>query len=158
MIVQLLRFIPTIDAVRKGHSHTGISRAIACIAVGFALLMAGCSANPAVVAAPSEPIPQTPPPLPFDDNPDPTLCGIPTQDNRRGIAHGEIEGELASPIIYLYESHVRQRITGQIYPGAEVQILLSQSNPTLDYHFVKTINVEPPQEGWIPAPFVAAEP
>ncbi len=111
-----------------------------------------------MVAAPTAPIPQTPPPLPFADNPDPTLCGIPTQDDRRGIAHGEIDGELAGPIIYLYESHVRQRITGQIYPGAEVQILLSQSNPTLDYYFVKTVNVEPPQEGWIPAPFVTVTP
>jgi len=139
-------------------SILGTKRVVAGVLLGLALLMAGCGLQPAVVAAPSEPIPQTPPPLPFEDNPDPTLCGIPTQDNRSGIAHGEIEGELVAPIIYLYDSHVRQRITGQIYPGTEVQILLSQSNPTLDYYFVKTVNVEPPQEGWIPAPFVAGGP
>ena len=127
---------------------------VRCLAAGMALamalLLAGCGLLPAMVAAPTAPIPQTPPPLPFADNPDPTLCGIPTQDDRRGIAHGEIDGELAGPIIYLYESHARQRITGQIYPGAEVQILLSQSNPTLDYYFVKTVNVRAASGGLDP--------
>ncbi len=146
------------SSLRGYQNPRGVRALIACTAFGLALFLAGCLADPNIVAAPNEPIPQTPPPLPFEDNPDPTLCGIPTQDDRKGIAHGEIEGEPAAPIIYLYESHVRQRITGQIYPGAEVQILLNQSNPTLDYYFVKTVNVEPSQEGWIPAPFVAVGP
>ncbi len=123
--------------------------------VGVAFFIVGCAFNSATIAAPADPLPAVPPPLPFADNPDPTLCGIPTRDDRRGIVHGEVDGELVGPIIYLYDSHARERITGQIYPGSEVTILLRQSNPMLDYYFVKTVNVEPPQEGWIPAPFVA---
>ena len=124
------------------------------IGVMAMLWLAGCTAKPVQVAAPSEPIPAHPPPLPFEDNPDPTLCGIPVPDDRGGVVHGEVDGELVGPIVYFYESHARRQITGQVFPGAEVNILLSQSNPTLDYYFVKTVNVEPPQEGWVPAPFV----
>jgi hypothetical protein len=96
-------------------------------------------------------------PLPFVDNPDPTLCGIPTPDDRLGLVHGEVDGEPAGPIVNFFDSHARGKVSGQVYPGAQVQILLSQSNPTLDYYFVKTVNVEPPQEGWVPAPFVDVE-
>jgi hypothetical protein len=146
---------------RKGVEGLGPRRsgniAVGLLLVVALLLAAGCMSAPAVIAAPTDSIPETPPPLPFNDNPDPTLCGIPTQDNRRGVVHGEVNGEPVGPIIYFYDSHLRQNVTGQIFPGAEVKILLSQSNPTLDYYFVKTINVEPPQEGWVPAPFVAVQ-
>jgi hypothetical protein len=47
---------------------------------------------------------------------------------------------------------------GQAAHGTQIRILLSQSNPTLDYFFVKTVNAEMPTEGWVPAPFVSFEP
>ncbi len=121
-----------------------------------ALLLTACGA-PAVMAAPTTPPPAVIPALPFPDNPDPTLCGIPQPDGRRGIVTGEHEGEVVGDVIYLYDGHARQAITGQVFPGARVEIVLRQSNPTLDYFFVKTTNVEPAQEGWIPAPFVEIE-
>ena len=122
------------------------------------LLPAACApGRAAVTTAPNAPLPAAIPTLPFTDNPNPTLCGIPQPVKLEGIAHGEVDGALAGPVIYLYASHAREEITGQIFPGTRVAILLSQSNPTLDYYFVKTINVTPAQEGWIPAPFVAVQ-
>ena len=121
------------------------------------LLLAACASGGAVTTAPDAPLPATVPPLPFTDNPDPTLCGIPQPVKLEGIVHSEVDGVLVGPVLYLFESHARQKITGQIFPGTRVAILLSQSNPTLDYYFVKTINVTPAQEGWIPAPFVAVQ-
>jgi hypothetical protein len=121
-----------------------------------ALLLIACAA-PVVMAAPTTPLPAAIPTLPFPDNPDPTLCGIPQPDGRRGIVTGQHEGEVVGDIIYLYDGHARQAITGQVFPGAQVEIVLRQSNPTLDYYFVKTTNVEPAQKGWVPAPFVEVE-
>ena len=92
--------------------------------------------------------------MPFADNADPTLCGIPEPDDRHGFATGELEGEIVQPIIYLYDSHARTSITGQIFPGTELQVELRQVNPTLNYYFVRTVNVEPAQSGWIPEPFI----
>jgi len=108
-------------------------------------------------AAPDAPIPQEIPPLPFAENPDPTLCGLPQPDGRKGVITGEYEGEVVQPIVYLYSSHLRDSIVGQVYPGTKVKITLRQINPSLDYFFVETINVEPPQKGWAPAPFVEIE-
>ncbi len=124
--------------------------------LAFAILVfAACApAAQLITTAPTEPLPAEIPAIPFADNPDPTLCGIPEPDGREGVAHGEVDGELYGPIIYLYESHLRETIIGQIYPGSAVEIVMRQSNPTLDYYFVKTIGIEPVQEGWIPAPFV----
>ncbi len=121
-----------------------------------ALLLTACGA-PAVMAAPTTPLPAVIPALPFPDNPDPTLCGIPQPDGRRGIVTGQHGGEVVGDIVYLYDGHARQAITGQVFPSARVEIVLRQSNPTLDYFFVRTTNVEPAQEGWIPAPFVEIE-
>lgn len=119
----------------------------------IAVLLASC-AGQSVSAAPDAPIPQDIPPLPFVDNPDPTLCGIPQPDGRQGVVTGEYEGEIIQPIVYLYASHLRASIVGQVFPETEVEIKLSQSNPSLDYYYVETINVEPAQKGWIPAPFL----
>jgi hypothetical protein len=105
-------------------------------------------------AAPSDPLPVSIPPLPFADNPDPLLCGIPEPDDRMATVIGDYRGALVQPIVYLYDSHLRTKITGQIYPGTRVHVKLSQYNPTLNYYFVRTVNVEPAQEGWIPEPFL----
>jgi hypothetical protein len=99
-------------------------------------------------------LPATVPALPFANNPDPTLCGIPTPDNRQGVVTGEYAGKLVQPIVYLYDSHLLSAITGQVYPNTTVTIQLRQANPTLNFYFVKTVGVEPAQSGWIPEPFV----
>ncbi|MBI1299274.1 hypothetical protein GC175_30450 [bacterium] len=124
------------------------------------LVMTACS-RPSVAIdyvskAPTAAIPNEIPPLPFSDNPDPLLCGIPepywTDDP--GLVTGEHDGELVQPVVYLYNSHLRSEITGQVYPNTRVKIVLSQSNPELDYFFVETIDLAEKQSGWIPAPFL----
>lgn len=123
--------------------------------VGLLALTACTRTAPPVTTAPTDPLPTVVPPLPFADNPDPTLCGIPEPDDRQSMVSGEYEGKLVQPIVYLYNSHLMNAITGQVYPGTQVKIELSQNNPTLNFYFVKTIGVEPAQSGWIPEPFLA---
>lgn len=107
-----------------------------------------------VTTAPTAPLPAIPPPLPFHDNPDPTLCGIPQPDGRQGTVTGKYTGEVVQPIIYLYDSHSRNQVVGQVYPGTRVKVEFSQINPELNFYFVRTIGVTPAQSGWIPAPFL----
>ena len=130
-------------------------RLILVLLVG-GLMLTGCQAGTATVTqAPTDRLPATVPALPFANNPDPTLCGIPEPDGRHGLVTGDYEGKLVQPIVYLYNSHLMNAITGQIYPGTQVKIELSQNNPSLNFYFVKTIGVEPSQSGWIPEPFLA---
>lgn len=99
------------------------------------------------------------PELPFPDNADPTVCGIPVpfgSDNRAWLT-GTYQGELIQPTVLLYDSHARRSITGRAPSGAEVEVVLSQTNPTLNYYLVRTAGDEV-QEGWIPAPFLSFEP
>ncbi len=101
------------------------------------------------------------PPLPFDDNPDPTACGVPMiwSGNGQAWLSGYYEGELVQPIVYLYDSHLRDRVTGMAATGTEVKIMLYQQNPTLNYYMVQIPNGEGGKvEGWVPAPFVSLEP
>lgn len=99
------------------------------------------------------------PELPFADNPDPTLCGIPTQWNSSEPAWltGYYEGELIEPIVHLYDSHMRLNIVAEAPHGTEVKVLLYQSNPYLDYYLVKIEGAELPNEGWVPGPFLSFE-
>jgi hypothetical protein len=100
------------------------------------------------------------PPLPFPDNPDPALCGIPKPwgNNSPAYLNGYYQGNLIRPVVFLYDSHLRREIQAHAPHGAAVKILLSQSNPELDYYLVKVLNAPPPNEGWVPAPFVSFEP
>jgi hypothetical protein len=100
------------------------------------------------------------PELPFSDNADPTLCGIPQQWNQTAPAYlsGYYEGNLIQPEVFLYDSHLRRKVVGSALNGTEIQIILSQSNPTLDYYFIKVVGAEQPVEGWVPAPFVTFDP
>ena len=100
------------------------------------------------------------PDLPFPDNPDPSQCGIPTQwgTDESAWVSGYFQGELVQPTVFLYDSHLRLSIAGAIPSGTEVKIILYQQNPSLDFYMVKTVDFDPPQEGWIPAPFVYFEP
>lgn len=99
------------------------------------------------------------PDLPFPDNPDPSLCGIPMQWGSDGIAwlKGTYQGELIQSEVFLYDSHLRLNITTQAPHGSEVEVLLYQQNPVTDYYFVKIKNTEPPNEGWIPEYFLSFE-
>jgi hypothetical protein len=100
------------------------------------------------------------PELPFPDNPDPSLCGIPSQwsGETRAWLNGYYQGELVQPVVFLYDSHSRLRITARAPHGAEVNVILYQVNPTVNYYLVKVVGVEGPHEGWIPAPFLSFDP
>jgi hypothetical protein len=100
------------------------------------------------------------PPLPFPDNPDPSLCGIPTPwgpDSQAWLA-GLYEGEMVQPVVMLYDSHLRLEITARAAHGSEVEVILYQQNPVTDYYLVKIVGAEQPNEGWVPAPFLSFTP
>lgn len=124
------------------------------IAVIIALTALALTAPAALTQAPRVPLPTKVPVLSFHDNPDPLLCGIPQPDGRRATVTGIYAGKLVQPIVYLYDSHSRNQVVGQVYPGTRVEVELRQINPVLNYYFVRTIGVTPTQSGWIPAPFL----
>ena len=102
------------------------------------------------------------PPLPFADNLDPTQCGIPTAwggTNNIAWLNGYYDGELIRPTVYLYDSHARQEILATAPHGTEVEIVMFQANPTLNYYFVRIPDAPAGQnQGWVPAPFLSREP
>lgn len=100
------------------------------------------------------------PDLPFADNPDPSLCGIPAQWGKTDPAYlnGIYQGELLQSSVLLYDSHLRISITTRAPHGTAVQVLLYQQNPNLDYYLVKIEGAPLPNEGWMPAPFLSFEP
>jgi hypothetical protein len=96
------------------------------------------------------------PALPFPDNIDPAECGIPEPWNgqERARLTGMYEGRLVEPTVHMYNSHSRNRVVGRAPSGAAVRIKMYQANPTLNFYLVRTVDHDPPQEGWVPAPFV----
>ena len=52
---------------------------------------------------------------------------------------------------------MRREVVGQIPSGGRVRILLHQPNPVLDYYLVRLLDMDQPQKGWLPAPFLAFE-
>lgn len=124
------------------------------VLIAVATLAFSAPSIAAVTQAPHTPLPVTVPALPFHDNPDPSLCGIPDPDGRQAIVTGSYAGQLIQPIVYLYDSHSRNQVVGQVYPETRVKVELRQINPSLNFYFVRTIGVEPVQSGWIPAPFL----
>ncbi|MEM6430565.1 MAG: hypothetical protein AAF708_15095 [Deinococcota bacterium] len=97
------------------------------------------------------------PDLPFEDNPDPSLCGIPQPwgDDDPAWLTGYYEGELIQEDVLLYDSHLRRSIVGSAPNGSELEILLYQVNPSLNYYLVRTVGLDDNVQGWVPAPFVA---
>lgn len=104
----------------------------------------------------AQPIPK----LPFPDNPDPSLCGIPTPwgNNDPAWLDGHYQGKLVEPVVHLYESHARQKIVGKVKSGTQVKIVLFQANPKLNYYLVRTEGLIKNIEGWVPGPFVRLKP
>lgn len=100
------------------------------------------------------------PRLPFDDNPDPSQCGIPVQwgSDTTAWLSGLWEGELIQPEVFVYESHLRTSIAGSADHGTKVEIILYQENPVLDYYFVKFDANGERQEGWVPEHFLTFDP
>lgn len=100
------------------------------------------------------------PQLPFPDNPDPNQCGIPVEWGQEDPAWltGYYDGRLIQPTVLLYDSHLRLSIAAEAPHGSEVRVLLFQQNPVIDYYFVKVKGAEPPNEGWVPAPFLSFQP
>lgn len=98
------------------------------------------------------------PDLPFEDNPDPSLCGIPEPWGNESQAwlSGYYEAELIQENVLLYDSHLRRSVVASAPTGTEIEILLFQSNPSLNYYLVRTLSQDR-QEGWIPALFVNFE-
>jgi hypothetical protein len=144
------------------------------LAAGLVILvaLAACTTTPAEPTAAHPPLEPTfaaliqaqrdprVPELPFADNPDPNQCGIPIgwgQDDPAWLT-GIYNGRLIQPTVLLYESHLRLHIAAEAPHGSEVQVLLYQQNPVIDYYFVKVKGAEPPNEGWIPAPFLSFQP
>jgi hypothetical protein len=73
------------------------------------------------------------PELPFADNPNPELCGIPEpwrNPDDSGWLTGIYGGELVEPTVFLYDSHLRLSIAGSAPHGTQVRILMSQANPS----------------------------
>jgi hypothetical protein len=132
------------------------------------LATTACTALPQARSTPTpalevhfEPLERAPdvPELPFADNPDPNQCGIPVPwgTDEPAWVTGYYQGELVQPTVFLYDSHLRLSIAGAVPSGTEVQVILYQQNPSLDYYFVKSVDSETPQEGWVPAPFLSFE-
>ena len=98
------------------------------------------------------------PALPFPDNPDPNLCGIPVVwgTDEPAWLTGRYADKLIQPEVLLYDSHLRLEVVGSAPHGAEVQVLLYQGNPTLDYYLVKVKATG--LEGWLPEPFLSFGP
>lgn len=109
--------------------------------------------GPAAQAAPET---SAVPDLPFDDNPDPDQCGIPQPlgDGVRGTVTGRWQGELLFADVHLYDSHLRAEVTGTVPDGSEVQVLMFQNNPVLNYGFVRWEGPDGAVEGWLPEPFL----
>ncbi|MEJ2290397.1 MAG: hypothetical protein P8Y05_01625 [Deinococcales bacterium] len=129
--------------------------ALATLAITSALVLAslGAAADvPRSTVGESLPVP----PLPFPSHDDPSLCGIP-QPMGTGVTatlDGHYQGNLVEPTVYLYDSHLRNAVTGEAPSGTHVQVLYYQSNPILDYYMVRVPTAHGSFEGWVPAPFL----
>lgn len=97
------------------------------------------------------------PVLPFEDNPDPTLCGIPMPWDGQRFAwlSGVYGGEMIQPVVFVYDSHLRLEIAGEAPHGTPVEVLMFQSNPVLDYYLVDLPGALP--RGWVPAELLSFE-
>ena len=102
------------------------------------------------------------PDLPFDDNPDPTACGIPVvwgSNNNLAYLNGIYEGEMIQETVLLYDSHSRLEVVASAPHGTEVEILMFQDNPVMNYYKVRIPSAQKGEnEGWIPAILISHEP
>lgn len=99
------------------------------------------------------------PTLPFDDNPDPDQCGIPTPlgEGVTATLEGTWQGERVFPEVHLYDGHLRNEVTGMVPSGSTVRLVMYQNNPVLDYWLVRWEGPDGVVEGWAPDPFVVRD-
>lgn len=143
---------------------TGVLAFLSALLVGIIIVGSGATAESDIAGGPDvgDVVERDAdvPPLPFDDNPDPAQCGIPVEwgnvDNIAWLS-GTWDGELVQPQVLVYDSHLRLSVTGSAPHGTQVEIVLFQENPVLDYYLVR-IPGETPQEGWVPEPFLSFQP
>jgi hypothetical protein len=131
-----------------------IATLLATLAITSALVLAPTAAAGAPHSTVGESIPV--PPLPFASHNDPSLCAIPQPMGTGvvGTLDGHFQGKLVEPTVYLYDSHLRNAVTGEAPSGTRVQVLYYQSNPTLDDYLVRVPTANGSFEGWVPAPFL----
>jgi len=102
------------------------------------------------------------PELPFDDNPDPTACGMPEPwgtSNNVAYLNGIYDGEMFQEEVLLYDSHSRLEVVASAPHGTEVEILMFQNNPVMNYYMVRIPSAsDGADEGWIPAALISREP
>lgn len=115
----------------------------------------------AVLVLPAPDAPIAVPAFAFDDNPDPDQCGIPQPmgSGYSGTLHGTVDGALVEPRVYLYDSHLRSAVRGTLRAGSVVEVVMYQSNPVLDFFFVRFRGDDGRSvEGWVPAPLIDVHP
>ena len=102
------------------------------------------------------PLPSSPPPLPFVTNRDADHSGsqIEWSDDRHTWATGIYKGRVLGIAVYLYESPRRSRVVGQVLHRSRIQILRYQEGAP-GYYLVRSLEMDPIQEGWVPAPLVS---
>lgn len=144
-----------------GKNPMVIVAVVVALAIGVVLVATGGEATTSAAGEAEQVVDRDPdvPDLPFDDNPDPNQCGIPVQwgDGGQAWLTGIYDGALIQSTVLLYDSHLRKSVVGSAPHGTEVQVVLFQENPVLDYYFVKIPGAQP-QEGWIPAPLLSFDP
>jgi hypothetical protein len=59
------------------------------------------------------------------------------------------QGQVVEPTVSLYDSHERIHVTGAVPSGTEVQVELYQTNPVLDFYYVREETSAGPQKGWV---------
>ncbi len=109
-------------------------------------------------AAALGPLPPAPPPLPFADGQDPGPSGTPTAwgGDRPAWATGIYGGRMLGLAVYLYDSPRRTRVVGQVLHRSRIQILQHLEGAP-GYYFVRSLEMDPVQEGWLPAPLATFE-
>jgi len=136
--------------------HVAAILAAAVLAIGALSMSAAADADDALVL-PGPDAPIAIPTFVFEDNPDPDQCGIPQPmgSGYTGTLHGSVDGEVVEPMVYLYDSHLRAEVRGQVRAGSVVEVVMVQLNPVLDYYFVRFRAADGRSvEGWVPAPFL----
>jgi hypothetical protein len=99
------------------------------------------------------------PELPFPNEQDPLLCGIPQTlgSGVPGVLDGHHEGVLVEPEIHLYDSHLRSKVVGHVPHDREVLVTMFQDNPVLNFYYVVAETKAGKVQGWVPEPYLEFE-
>lgn len=131
--------------------------ACALLLAAFTLMAPAPMAQAETLVLPAAGAPIPVPPFPFDDLPDTVTCSVPQPlgSGVSGTLHGELGGALVEPMVYLYDSLRRSRVMGMVAAGSEVEVVLKQLNPVIDFFLVRYRSHDGRSvEGWVPAPFL----